>query len=99
MCDTADGECVIWDPWEDDYESFSNAEECFSRMKRGFVELELFPTSTERMRELTGRSATNEEIKRVARATGWPSDEFDWHEFTATAVAEVRDFSPGLGEI
>jgi len=99
MCDTEDGECVIWDWWESEYESFANAEECFSRMKKGLVELEVFPTSTETWRELKRRDEVNDEIKRVARETGWPSDEFDWHKFTAAAVAEIEDFDPGLGAL
>ena len=99
MCDTEDGECVIWSFWEKGYQSFSNAEECFSRMKRGFIDLELFPTSTETMRELEDGDTEADGIKRIARETGWPTDEFDWHKFTAATVAELEDYDPGLGEI
>lgn len=101
LCDTEDGEFTIWDPWED-HQSFPSAEACFAHMKREVLELRVFPDTMASMKEMLGPPERShkgdQDFKRVAREKGWPSDEFDWWEFTATCVEEVEGFNPILGD-
>lgn len=87
MCDTEDGEFVIWSFWEDGYKSFPNAGECFAHLKKAYLEMKMFPVSKEEMRELREGNQRDKEITRLAKEHGWPSEGFQWHKFLAAAKA------------
>ena len=97
MCDTEDGEFVIYDHWDDSHLSFPDAEACFTYMKNAFQELRLFQIGKETMHSLRDGDEFEKDVRKLARKLGWPSADFRWQEFHQVAKKEIKDTKTWLG--
>ena len=97
LVDTEDGEVTSWSPWDDEDESFSCAQECFSRLKKDIIDARYYPISERKIRPLIEDNDMNRQIKELLGKFGWPSEEFDWERFVTVARQKIEKFSSLAG--
>lgn len=92
FCDTEDGECVLWEPLEDERETYSSVGEFVAHYKKEFLDAESIPISKTNIKLLKEDNDMNRGIRRLLKEHGWPSDAFDWKDFIAAARKQVDCF-------